>query len=72
MSFREDADWDNEPESEDWFCSGCRHGQGCNGDDRCTSQEDPEHYEALVARSPDFQQVEGARAAHKVLGRIAL
>ena len=38
MSFREEADWDADPEADAWFCAGCRRGQGCNGDARCATQ----------------------------------
>jgi hypothetical protein len=42
VSFREDPDWDSGPSEEDWFCSGCLQGQGCNGDERCASQGEEE------------------------------
>jgi hypothetical protein len=57
---REDQEPDTDPELDS--LEETPEGQGLTRD----------HYEALVARSPLLQQVEGARAAHKVLGRIAL
>ena len=43
MTFREESDWDSGPSDEDWFCSGCLQGQGCNGDERCASQGEDMH-----------------------------
>lgn len=35
MPFREEPDWEPEPEQDDWFCAGCRAGHGCDGDPEC-------------------------------------
>jgi hypothetical protein len=37
----------------------------------CPACLTPDHYQALVARSPLLQRVEGGRAAHIALGRLA-